>query len=173
MEGDRRLVLHALAARARPDGQDAQLVRAAAADPGVGAGAAEQLVGAVLVDREQAGLRVEGLCARAVGVLEEDRAVGEGERAGVGRLVLVIDCRGGEDAAGDDAAGRAGASSRHHLEVLGAGAGRPGGLAGAGRGQARGGHRPRNRDHAHPCEDLASELHNCFSCLRGITALDP
>src|SRR5262249_3532123 len=40
VEGDRRLVLYALAARACPDGQDAELVVAAAADPGIVAGAA-------------------------------------------------------------------------------------------------------------------------------------
>src|SRR6185437_3235180 len=101
VEGDRRLVLHARAARLRSDRQNAQLVLAAAADPGVGAGAALQLVRAVLVDSEQAGLRVEGLRARAVRVLHGDRAVGEGEGADVVRA-LVIDCRGGEDAAGDD-----------------------------------------------------------------------
>src|SRR5207244_13621656 len=73
-------LFRSLAARARPDGQDAQLVVAAAADPGVLAGAAEQLVRAVQVDRHQAGLRVEVLGARAVGVLDEDRAVGERDR---------------------------------------------------------------------------------------------
>ena len=58
-----RLLHRALAARPGPDGQDAELVGALAADPLVGAGAAGQRDSAVLADRDQAGLRVELLRA--------------------------------------------------------------------------------------------------------------
>src|SRR5580692_50637 len=118
VERDRWLVLRALAAGARAHGQDAPLVAAAAGDPRVLAGPAGDPVPAALADGHEAGLRVEGLPALAVGVVHPDRAVLEHERVHVVRL-LVVDGRAGEHAVRDDAAGRAGGGRGHQLEALG------------------------------------------------------
>src|SRR5260370_7185500 len=82
LEGRRRKRPRALAAGLRADGQDAQLVGAAAAEVGVCAGAAAQLVGALHVHREQVRLGVEALRAGALGMGDHERPCGEGDGVG-------------------------------------------------------------------------------------------
>src|SRR5689334_7993798 len=78
LDGCRALLHRALAVGAPGgDREDCEALAAMASDPGVRPGARQDLVGAVLVDPQQAGPRVERLRALAVGVPDRDRALGE------------------------------------------------------------------------------------------------
>src|SRR5262249_21661828 len=121
LEGDKRP--RALARGPGHDGQDAQLVLPATADPGVLAGAAEDLVSAFQIDRDQASLPVERLRAATLRVHYLERARRKHKRArwgaGVGNAAR------SEHAGRDDAARVGGPGRAHDPEMLRAGDGRP------------------------------------------------
>src|SRR5579875_1942891 len=158
LEGRRRQLVAALARRVTgSDEEDAPSVDPVPADPGVCARATAQPVGAVLAYDPQAQLGVEVLGAGAAGVRDLERPVGE--HGSVHLAARVVNAASSEQPRGDDARrGRRPRGCRHELEGLESRPARPGGRAGAGSGQPSAGHRPRNRNHAHPRENLASEL---------------